>query len=692
MNRAFCLAFVATLLALFPCQADPGNGWRGNGTGQYPDSKAPTEWYRIPKGLIADLRTHAERIDGQGKGSALEKGIVREWLVAGPFPVKDSVAEMDREQLANEASLSPTDGDKAGDVVWKKLKGEIDDPFAFGPASVPATDVAAAIGGYRNNQMAYVHTYVYSPKEGTVRAVVEHAHGLKAWVNGVQAYRSPERAGGMGNYYAFSRVEFGTYDLVPSPHFDVKLKQGWNRLLLKLSTYNKEGWTDHSFLLRLMDLPDVAYETKNIVWMAELPQRSNATPVVAGERIFVMAEPDELICLDRATGKILWKVANNYYEALTPEERQANPAFRDKVDPLVANIRNEKDFIKRMNLRKRLQKTLVDVDATRFKWKANDHYEAHFGIVGFTTPSPVTDGKHVWVWCGNGIAACYDVNGERRWITRVPAKELSYTCSPALGDGIFAVGVGGERLVGLDAATGKVKWEQTEVKSTNGAVLSATIGTVPVFVSDHTLVRARDGQVLFSEPQAGGAWTAGVVRGDALFALSYGINHLVQLDFAGSSGDRWKPKRELLQARRVGRLPNGKTADRSTAASPLIVGDLAYLVDIYAAFYVYDLKAKNFLYQQDTGLRGYFHYCAVPATASPTLIGKHIVIQNNQGSALVLEQGPKYQVAFRNQIATQIDRYWPIPAQETIGYAPPVTDGNRLYIRGERYLYCIGEK
>jgi hypothetical protein len=39
-----------------------------------------------------------------------------------------------------------------------------------------------------------------------------------------------------------------------------------------------------------------------------------------------------------------------------------------------------------------------------------------------------------------------------------------------------------------------------------------------------------------------------------------------------------------------------------------------------------------------------------------------------------------------------LERWWPIPAQETTGYSPPVTDGSRLYIRGERYLYCIGER
>jgi outer membrane protein assembly factor BamB len=294
------------------------------------------------------------------------------------------------------------------------------------------------------------------------------------------------------------------------------------------------------------------------------------------------------------------------------------------------------------------------------------------------------------VWCGNGVAACYDLDGKRRWIRRVPVEELSYSSSPALAGGIFAVSVG-ERLVGLDAATGTVRWEQDRARGTNGSVLAAQVAGVPVFISDRTLVRARDGHVLFTEPTPGGTWAAGVVRGDVLYGPGYGVNQLQVLDFAGLRGDTWKPKRRTLHAKRTGRLPNGQTADRSTAASPLVVGDLAYLVDIYAAFYVYDLEAGMFLYQQDTGMRGLFHYCAVPVAASPALIGKHIVIQNNQGTALVLETGRTYREVRRNQLATQLDRYWPIPAQETISYAPPVADGNRLYIRGERYLYCIGE-
>jgi hypothetical protein len=39
-----------------------------------------------------------------------------------------------------------------------------------------------------------------------------------------------------------------------------------------------------------------------------------------------------------------------------------------------------------------------------------------------------------------------------------------------------------------------------------------------------------------------------------------------------------------------------------------------------------------------------------------------------------------------------VPRDWPIPPQEMIANGPPVADGNRIYIRGEQYLYCIGSK
>ena len=66
-----------------------------------------------------------------------------------------------------------------------------------------------------------------------------------------------------------------------------------------------------------------------------------------------------------------------------------------------------------------------------------------------------------------------------------------------------------------------------------------------------------------------------------------------------------------------------------------------------------------------------------------------IMVLDNQGTTVVLAAGRKFQVLGRNRIETRLERVWPLPAQETLAYAPPIADDNCVYLRGERYLYCI---
>lgn len=702
MMRFTLMGLFLSFAALSPCRADPANGWRGNGTGLWPDARPPLEWSRIPNGVLSDLRSLPGRPDDKAALDAprLEKGLVRDWLMIGPFAVKDSVRDFDEAQLANEATVQPIAGDRVGPLTWKALTAQLDDRWVFGTPALPVADLAAAVGGFKPNQVAYAHTNLFASKGGRVRAIVEHAHGMKVWLNGKGVYSSAERGGGMGNYYALSRVEFGEWNVTASPHFDLELKPGWNRLLVKVSTFNKDnqGWTQQQFCMRLMDAPTVPHESKNILWMTELPHRSNATPIVVGNRVLVMAEPDELLCLDKQTGKVLWTAANSYYEALTPEERRASPAFAHKVDPLLETVKKETDFVKRLGLRTQIQKALTGIDAPRFAWKADGHFREHFGVVGFTTPTPVSDGKHVWVWCGNNVAACYDLDGKRKWITRVAAEEeLTYSSSPALVDGTLAVFA--HQLIGLDAQTGQVRWKQPKIDLNYGAILAARIADVPVFMNSiGHVVRAGDGKFLYSERnRAGGAssWAPPVILGDVVYLPRYGVKQLLILDFAGVTGDRWEPKRTTIDVptgQGIGLTPDGRMVDRPTPGSPLVVGDLVYMVDIYSTLYVFDVKEKKLVYHQDTELNGLFHYNAVAVAASPTLIGKHIVIQDNQGMALVLEPGRAFRQVGKNRLGTLLERWWPVPAQETTGYSPPVPDGNRLYIRGERYLYCIADR
>src|SRR4029077_12364984 len=128
------------------------------------------------------------------------------------------------------------------------------------------------------------------------------------------------------------------------------------------------------------------------------------------------------------------------------------------------------------------------------------------------------------------------------------------------------------------------------------------------------------------------------------------------------------------------------------AGSPLVHDGFVYQCDIYQVLYVSEIKSSKLVYRQELPLNGFTHYNAVAVAASCTLVGKHVLVCDNQGNTVVLEPGPKYKLVANNRIATQMDRVLPIPAQETLTYSPPIADGERLYLRGEAFLYCIGKK
>jgi outer membrane protein assembly factor BamB len=46
--------------------------------------------------------------------------------------------------------------------------------------------------------------------------------------------------------------------------------------------------------------------TENVLWKTPLPRKSNASPILVGDRIFVCSEPDTLLCVSAKDGTILW--------------------------------------------------------------------------------------------------------------------------------------------------------------------------------------------------------------------------------------------------------------------------------------------------------------------------------------------------------------------------------------------------
>jgi len=102
-------------------------------------------------------------------------------------------------------------------------------------------------------------------------------------------------------------------------------------------------------------------------------------------------------------------------------------------------------------------------------------------------------------WFGTGVAACYGLDGARKWIRveRRPEIEHGFSSSPLLVDGKLVVFQ--RDLLAFDAATGKLAWQIPLVSHEgfnprgyfHGSPVAATVGGVQIIaLGNGTIVRA----------------------------------------------------------------------------------------------------------------------------------------------------------------------------------------------------------
>lgn len=165
---------------------------------------------------------------------------------------------------------------------------------------------------------------------------------------------------------------------------------------------------------------DWSKEGKHVAWRTPLPGQAGATPCVWGERIFLTSnEGDDLVVLAIATadGRVLWK-----------------------------------------------------------KTVGSGNQDARSGEGNSASPSPSTDGRHVWSFFGTGILACHTVDGDEVWRCDTNERfgridlQFGMTSTPVLdGGALYLQLIHGPmklddqsrtgKVVKLDAATGATIWE-----------------------------------------------------------------------------------------------------------------------------------------------------------------------------------------------------------------------------------------
>jgi outer membrane protein assembly factor BamB len=664
---SLCLAGALASVSAWAGQAP--QGWRGDGTGKYPAADPPLTWGRISQ-AVKELRFQAAPPGADATGRAMPDGVVREWLVLGPVPLPENT-KVSEDTLPDEAQLNPRAGEKTAGLAWKKV----------------AVDTACLdfipMFGQRQEVVAYACAQIYSETGGKFRMNTTFVGGLRVILNGKPA------------------PAFGA-------RISLTLAKGWNRLLLKASP-GATGW----YLVPIVTAcPPTQYDETSIAWTLPLPDAHPGfygggmgvgAPIIVGERLYLLVEPDSLVCVNKADGKVLWSRSNTFFDAATEEEKK-HPAYQE-AEPIAGELRELSAAAiagtgtpqkpgKRSQLDKELSAKMKSIDKAKYTRPTIPD----IGYAGFT---PCTDGQYIYAWFASGVSVCYDLEGHRRWI-RVdvrPAVEHGFTSSPLLVDGKFVVFM--RDLMAFDAATGKLAWLDPLVSHEglnpggfcHGSLVAATIGgTKVIALANGAIVRASDGKVLCRAPDQGGPGVASpVVEADTLYQVSSSSMKLFIRKLPAVLSDSLVLPEQVVKV---------ETTSFPTyylpwhLSSPVVHEGLAYLVNNSGVLTVVDMAAGRILYQR---MLDFDAFQSVNEGAgrgigiSPALAGKRLYFFGNCGAAVVVEPGREFKQVAKNKIESVVLKgHWAERQERFIGN--PVFDGPRLYLRGEGNLYAIGPR
>ncbi len=390
--------------------------------------------------------------------------------------------------------------------------------------------------------------------------------------------------------------------------------------------------------------------TENVIWKTPMPSSANAMPILVGDRIFVTNDkPPTLLCVSVSDGKILWSDRISYMDAVPEEELEAAE--------LAARLKSARNDGESAQIRKQMKAVEYFTEP--------DFMTGHGLSMGYGGPTPCSDGKNVYVLYGNGMAASYDLKGNRRWVRFIekPPNPQGYYSSPLLAGGVLLVHLG--KVRGLDPATGKTRW-QTDSPVTWATPVHLRVGETDVAVTamGH-VIRLSDGKKVATIPSGGGAEQFQPTVADNTVFLITGTE-------SGSSATRLKPARDgRIEIETVWSNKELKGGPYSVYAEGLL-----YAQGGGDSLQVLDAKTGGIIYTQKLDM-GECYQCIT--VAGPYVYFPVNQDNNKQSQMKVMARGRKYQVVTAN-----------IQMGENF-LGAPVFSGTRMYIRGYKNLYCIGK-
>ena len=388
-------------------------------------------------------------------------------------------------------------------------------------------------------------------------------------------------------------------------------------------------------------------ETQNIRWKIALPGRGHSTPIVWADRVFLTA-------------------AVPYGEALKPRYSGA-PGAHDNLP-----ITHRHEFVV----------LAVDRRDGNIIWQQTVNkelpHEGGHNTASLASHSAVTDGEHLFAFFGSRGLYCFDLDGQLEWkrdFGRMRTKHgHGEGSSPALHGEVLIVNwdhEGQSFVAALDKRTGAERWKlaREEVTSWASPIVVNHGGRPQVIISGTDRVRGydlADGSVI---------WECGGLSAN-IVASPVAADGLV---FAGSSYD----KRALLAIRlddaRGDITGTDQVAWSRRRGTPYVPSPLLYDGGLYfLSHYQGVLTRVDATTGEDRpgsfrlgGIRNVY--------ASPVAAADRVYITDQDGATLVITAGEKPRVLALNQL------------DDTFSASAALV-GREIFLRGQKYLYCIAEE
>ena len=391
-------------------------------------------------------------------------------------------------------------------------------------------------------------------------------------------------------------------------------------------------------------------DAENLTWKLRLPGAGSSSPIVLGDRVYVACysgyggylddggDPEELahhlVCVDRATGAILWD--------------------SDLPGP---------------------------VDFPPPQVQLTEH--------GFASPTPVTDGVAIFTYFGRAGVVAFDLDGDILWQTDLgkpdpnaepPTNSVTQggrtiplrwgtAASPLLHDGLVIVNASEQSnsIRALDKKTGELVWKRESSNLEGSAISPVIVGSA----GEQVLIVVLGGEVWGMTPGTGETlWTVETgSRGGMSATPVFDSEHVFTF---GGKGHALRLGKNAAQTEGPDQSRITWTGANLSIPSPVLYDGRLFLVQMSGIATCIQASDGKILHE------GRLEGRTSGVYASPVLAGGRLyVVSRNRGTFVYSTDG-EFKLLAHNELE-----------DDSQFNASPAVVGTQLYMRSDKFLYRL---